>query len=73
MIRSTTGKFIRICRLTADQTRKDSTADILQATQAQANVIEAAIRAKPQDWFWFHKRWKSAYKEIYNSSAHFKL
>ncbi len=52
---------------------EDSTADILQATQAQANVIEAAIRAKPQDWFWFHKRWKSAYKEIYNSSAHFKL
>ena len=46
---------------------EESAADILQATQAQANVIEAAIKAKPQDWFWFHKRWKSGYKEIYTS------
>ncbi len=41
---------------------KDSALDILEATQSQANVIEYAIRSKPQDWFWFHKRWKSAYK-----------
>ncbi|TLD96284.1 lipid A biosynthesis lauroyl acyltransferase [Helicobacter jaachi] len=45
----------------------DSKADILEATQAQANVVERAIRAKPKDWFWFHKRWKSAYGEIYKS------
>ena len=44
---------------------EDSTQDILHATQAQADVIEEAIRAKPQDWFWFHKRFKSAYQEIY--------
>lgn len=48
------------------QKTEESTADILQATQAQANVIEAAIKAKPQDWFWFHKRWKSAYKSLYS-------
>lgn len=45
---------------------EDSNADILEATQSQADTIEGAIRAKPQDWFWFHKRWKSAYREIYN-------
>ena len=45
---------------------EDSNADILEATQAQADVIEKAIREKPEDWFWFHKRWKSAYKEIYS-------
>ena len=44
---------------------EDSKADIDRATQAQASVIEGAIRAKPQDWFWFHKRFKSAYGEIY--------
>ncbi|RDU59600.1 lipid A biosynthesis lauroyl acyltransferase [Helicobacter marmotae] len=44
---------------------KDSIADILEATQAQANVIENVIRNKPKDWFWFHKRWKSAYRDIY--------
>lgn len=43
----------------------NSNADIKIATQAQANAIEAAIRAKPEDWFWFHKRFKSAHEDIY--------
>ncbi|MCH5313337.1 MAG: lipid A biosynthesis lauroyl acyltransferase [Helicobacter sp.] len=45
---------------------KESAVDIQEATQAQAYIIEQAIRAKPEDWFWFHKRWKSAYKHIYS-------
>lgn len=52
------------------QKSEESKDDILKATQAQADVIEKAIRAKPQDWFWFHKRWKSAYKEIYQFPQH---
>ncbi|PAF46866.1 lipid A biosynthesis lauroyl acyltransferase [Helicobacter sp. 12S02232-10] len=47
------------------KTSKDSDADIQEATQIQANVTEAAIRENPSSWFWFHKRWKSAYSEIY--------
>ena len=31
--------------------------DIFLATQAQASAIEKAIREKPDEWFWFHKRW----------------
>ncbi|MCK9257410.1 MAG: lipid A biosynthesis lauroyl acyltransferase [Sulfurospirillaceae bacterium] len=31
--------------------------DIFLATQAQANAIEKTIREKPDEWFWFHKRW----------------
>ncbi len=39
--------------------------DIKQMTQLQANIIEKAIRKKPDEWFWFHKRWKNQYEEIY--------
>ena len=39
--------------------------DILEATQAQANIMEAVIRAKPEEWFWFHRRWRSEHKSVY--------
>ena len=39
--------------------------DILEATQAQANIMEAVIRAKPEEWFWFHRRWKGEHKSVY--------
>lgn len=44
---------------------KDVEKDILDATQAQASVTEKAVRAKPDEWFWFHKRWKSEYSHMY--------
>ncbi len=39
--------------------------DIKNMTQAQAKVMEDVIRAKPDEWFWVHKRWKGFYPEIY--------
>ncbi len=39
--------------------------DIHKATQEQANIIEKIIRKKPDEWFWFHKKWKNIYEEIY--------
>ncbi len=39
--------------------------DIQKMTQLQADVIEKAIRKKPDEWFWFHKRWKNQYEKIY--------
>lgn len=41
-------------------------ADIAKATQAQANSLEKAILQEPRQWFWFHKRWKNQYEEIYS-------
>jgi KDO2-lipid IV(A) lauroyltransferase len=38
---------------------------ILKATQQQNNVIEAIIRAYPQQWLWFHRKWSYHYPEIY--------
>jgi len=45
---------------------KDKEADILAMTQAQAQIMEDVIRAKPDEWFWVHKRWKGFYPELYS-------
>ncbi|MGI0407012.1 lipid A biosynthesis lauroyl acyltransferase [Helicobacter himalayensis] len=47
------------------QNSNDSNADILHATQMQANITEEVIRAHPSSWFWFHKRFKIFYPQIY--------
>lgn len=39
--------------------------DILESTQAQADVLSKAILEFPEPWFWCHKRFKVAHKEIY--------
>lgn len=46
---------------------EDENADILKATQAQADWLTALIREEPKFWFWLHKRWKSDYPEIYKN------
>lgn len=40
---------------------------ILKATQAQASATELAIRQKPDEYFWFHKRFKHFYKDKYET------
>ncbi|MFC3848259.1 lipid A biosynthesis lauroyl acyltransferase [Helicobacter baculiformis] len=44
---------------------QDIAADILEATQEQASLSEHIIRNHPESWFWFHRRFKSTYPEIY--------
>ena len=44
---------------------KDYDKDIKECTQAQANITQKVIEQKPDEWFWFHRRWKNQYKEIY--------
>ncbi|MDO5046698.1 lipid A biosynthesis lauroyl acyltransferase [Campylobacter sp.] len=38
---------------------------ILKATQAQADITEKFIKQKPDEYFWFHKRFKHFNEEIY--------
>ncbi len=44
----------------------DKTKDILEMTQAQANITQSIIKKDPNWWFWVHKRWKGFYPDIYN-------
>lgn len=44
----------------------DTKADIAYMTQAQADFTEKIIRQKPDEWFWFHKRFKAKYNDIYS-------
>lgn len=37
----------------------DRQADIVTNTQRCSDVIEAMIRRYPEQWIWFHKRWKT--------------
>lgn len=43
----------------------DSKADIEAMTQIQSDFTERIIRQKVDEWFWFHRRFKGKYREIY--------
>ena len=47
------------------QKTKDSQADLQANTQIMTDAIEKAVRAYPDQWFWFHKRWKRYYPHLY--------
>ena len=44
---------------------EDENADILKATQLQADWLTHIITKEPKFWFWLHRRWKSDNPEIY--------
>ncbi|HHP7235821.1 MAG TPA: lysophospholipid acyltransferase family protein [Desulfobacterales bacterium] len=43
----------------------DLRSDIAVNTQKVQHAIERNIRRYPEQWFWFHKRWKTYYPELY--------
>jgi KDO2-lipid IV(A) lauroyltransferase len=45
----------------------DEKADILKATQLQADWLTNLITNEPKFWFWLHKRWKSDKPELYKN------
>ena len=40
-------------------------ADLKANTQIMTSAIERAVRAYPEQWLWFHKRWKRHYPNLY--------
>ncbi len=49
----------------AVQKTDDIQADILKATQLQADWLSSIISENPKFWFWLHRRFKNDYPEIY--------
>jgi KDO2-lipid IV(A) lauroyltransferase len=47
------------------QKTEDEAADILNATQLQADWLTSVIRKEPKFWFWLHRRWKNEHPQIY--------
>ena len=47
------------------QKTADIRADLQANTQTMTRAIEKAVRAYPDQWFWFHKRWKKHYPHLY--------
>jgi KDO2-lipid IV(A) lauroyltransferase len=43
----------------------DRQADMVENTQVMNDAVAEAIRSHPDQWFWFHKRWKRHYPELY--------
>ncbi|WP_333804557.1 lipid A biosynthesis lauroyl acyltransferase [Sulfurospirillum sp.] len=43
----------------------DSEQSLIDSIQAQANITQRTIEKKPDEWFWFHRRWKNQYEELY--------
>ena len=39
--------------------------DIKKSVQKQSDVIEEMIRQKPEEWYWFHRRFKHYYEDRY--------
>ncbi len=44
----------------------DLRADLQNNTQIMTDAIEKAVRTYPEQWFWFHKRWKRHYPHVYS-------
>ena len=44
---------------------KDSRADLQINTQIMADAIGKAVSTYPEQWFWFHKRWKRHHPHLY--------
>jgi len=47
------------------QLTRDPGSDLKENTQRMTSAVEDAIRAYPEQWFWFHKRWKRHYPYLY--------
>ncbi|MCP4681364.1 MAG: hypothetical protein GY864_03425 [Desulfobacterales bacterium] len=47
------------------QKTKDTSADLQANTQIMNHAVEKVIKRYPDQWLWFHKRWKQHYPYLY--------
>ncbi len=65
-IRETDGRLTLIVEPAIQPVKtNDADADLKANMQAMSLSIERAIRTYPDQWFWFHKRWKHQFPRLY--------
>ncbi len=52
------------------ETTGDKEKDVLSWTQACESFLESVIRARPEPWMWFHRRWKTRPAEERNDPVY---
>lgn len=65
-LRDSCGKYrLKILPLVTYERTASLRRDIQAYTQRLMDILEGAIREDPEQWFWFHRRWKRTYPELY--------
>jgi Kdo2-lipid IVA lauroyltransferase/acyltransferase len=60
MARQKSGKYKLILKPAVEITHTDNyDADLIVNTQRFTKIVEAIVREYPDQWFWFHQRWKT--------------
>jgi len=74
VIRKNGGGFEAHCLPQIDlQRTNDYSADIIANTQKMNDTIQGFIEKYPEQWFWFHKRWKRYHPELYAEDIAVKI
>ena len=50
------------------QKTDDVRTDVNINTQIMTDAVEKAVKAYPEQWFWFHKRWKRHFPHLYKEN-----
>lgn len=73
MTRQKSGKYKLILKPAIEAVCTDDyEADLVVNTQRFTNIVEEVIREYPEQWFWFHQRWKTKKWQIKNETHHRK-
>jgi KDO2-lipid IV(A) lauroyltransferase len=56
---------VQFCPAVPIQRTGDLRSDLIVNTQLITDVVEQAIREHMDQWFWYHRKWKKHYPELY--------
>lgn len=59
--REATGGYSAVFERVAVERTGDLDADVSRVTRSLSDLLEKAVRAAPDQYFWFHKRWKTTF------------
>jgi KDO2-lipid IV(A) lauroyltransferase len=58
------GHVVDLVEVPYDRAAADREAEVLRLTAACTALLEAAIRASPEEWVWMHERWRTRPEDV---------